>query len=229
MAFDATAQQLTHGEAMKVIGGLSGASKMPWFGWSISAEICKVGAKLRKIKGSTCSTCYALKGNYVFKNVKDAHARRLAASQDPRFEDCFVQVLTRLHKNGRKERSPGVKENRFRWFDAGDIQGLAMLESICRIAERTPQIDHWLPTREYRTVALYLKKHGKFPDNLCVRLSAHMMGERPKKQPHGLAFSTVDVVDQPDIQQCVAPTQGNQCLSCDMCWQSDLNVNYMSH
>ena len=61
------------------VGGLSKPSKMPGYGYSISAKKCHVGSRLRKIENSVCSTCYALKGRYVFDNVKKAHANRFRA------------------------------------------------------------------------------------------------------------------------------------------------------
>ena len=62
-------------EAWALVGGLSKPSKMP--GWSIGipAKECKTGSKLRKVKGSTCYDCYALKGCYVFKVYK-THSTR---------------------------------------------------------------------------------------------------------------------------------------------------------
>ena len=38
-----------------------GNTKMPSTTFAISAKHCKVGSKLAKIEGSTCSKCYALK------------------------------------------------------------------------------------------------------------------------------------------------------------------------
>ena len=55
-----------------ITGGLSAPSKMPCHSFSISAKRCKVGSKLRKVVGSTCNKCYALKGRYVFPNVERA-------------------------------------------------------------------------------------------------------------------------------------------------------------
>ena len=51
---------------------LSNTSKMPCKSWGIPASSCKTGAKLRKVKGSVCSGCYAHKGAYSWKAVKNA-------------------------------------------------------------------------------------------------------------------------------------------------------------
>jgi len=52
-------------KSLEIIGGLTQTEKMPGFSYSLPAQECKTGSKLRKIKNSVCSTCYALKGNYV--------------------------------------------------------------------------------------------------------------------------------------------------------------------
>ena len=65
---------MTKNEAIEITGGLSKPSKMPSFGYSISARACNVGAKLRKVAGSVCSKCYALKGFYVFSAPRKALA-----------------------------------------------------------------------------------------------------------------------------------------------------------
>ena len=52
-------------EAKKITGSLTRTSKMPGLSYSLPAWECKTGSKLRKIKGSVCASCYALKGNYT--------------------------------------------------------------------------------------------------------------------------------------------------------------------
>ena len=44
-------------EAKAIVGGLSNPSKMPGYGYGLSAFDCSVGSKLRLIKNSTCSMC----------------------------------------------------------------------------------------------------------------------------------------------------------------------------
>ena len=70
-------------EALEIVGGLSKPSKMPGWSYGLPAKECKTGSKLRKVPGSTCFDCYALKGCYVFKVVQDAQYRRLDPSRIP--------------------------------------------------------------------------------------------------------------------------------------------------
>ena len=52
-------------EAVAIHGGeLGNPSKMPERSTGLDPRGCNVGAKLRKIKGSTCHGCYAFKRNY---------------------------------------------------------------------------------------------------------------------------------------------------------------------
>ena len=222
---------LSYNEAYTIIGGLSGPSKMPWYGWSTSAFDCQTGTKLREVEGSTCSSCYACKGNYRFKNVKIAHERRLKALDEPRFVEAFIVVLEKLYRTGLKTYTLNgvkVKENRFRWHDSGDIQSVAHLKMIVDIAVATPYIDHWLPTREYGYVKDYIKQFGDFPPNLTVRMSAVMVGEGFKSRPMGLPFSTVGLENK-TVEQCKAYDQGGKCLDCRACWDQTADINYPKH
>ncbi len=216
---------------LEIIGGLSAPSKMPGTSWSISAFECKTGSKLREVKGSTCSDCYACKGNYRFKNVKDAHERRLKALQNPGFVDAFVSVLTNIYNKTKlvyMYQGQLVKENRHRWHDSGDLQDLEHLIKINEIALRTPFISHWLPTREFGIVNEFLKKGYSIAPNLTIRMSAVMQGQGFKTRPMGLPFSTVGVEDS-TVEQCRAPSQGGKCLDCRACWDQDKDINYKKH
>lgn len=217
-------------DAMDIIGSLSKPSKMPWYSYSTSAFDCQTGSKLREIKGSVCASCYACKGQYRFSNVRKAQDKRMAGTKHQDFVPAFVLVLTTLYNRSKKtykRKGKEVKENRFRWHDAGDIQSLEHLEKINDIALQTPFLDHWLPTKEPGYVSQFIKKHGSFAPNLVVRVSATMVGQTYKTAPMGLPFSTVDV--KQDMSQCPAYTQGGECKDCHQCWDADKNVNYPLH
>lgn len=220
--------------AWEIVGGLSKPSKMPGMAYGLPAKECKTGAKLVKIEGSTCSGCYALKGHYAYSTVQNAQYRRLDSLEDPRWIDAFV---TLLHgKYGR--------EGYFRWHDSGDLQSVGHLRRIVRIAELVPTVKFWLPTREYDIVAEYQQRYEPFPDNLCVRLSAHYV-ERPvelRAYPSlaVLPTSTVHsgwgqpVVAPSGVQresiECKAYTRGNECGPCRACWSNEVkSVSYPKH
>lgn len=209
-------------EAWELIGGLSKPSKMPWWSYSIPATACKTGSVLAQTPGTVCHNCYALKGFYNMPNVRAALDRRLKAMDDPRFEEAFIIVLTDLWSRNRDN------ENRFRWFDSGDIQSEEHLTKINNIAKGTTFIRHWLPTKEPMIVKSWLAKHKEFSFNLVVRQSNPVVGKSFKKE-HSLLFSTVDASPR-WLRQCPAPKQNNKCLGCDNCWNDKVKgVNYHEH
>lgn len=209
---------------------MSRPSKLPWWSWSIPASACHTGGKLAQQENTVCSSCYALKGFYMFPAAQNAMQRRLEALDNPRFVEAFVIVLNHLLAKTRKKRSDGSPENRFRWLDSGDLQGVDMLDKINQIALATPAVQHWLPTREAGYVSEFLKTRGGFAPNLCVRLSVPMVGQAPPRRPQGLPFATVGVDNHPGLHQCPALSkQGNKCLDCDSCWRRAVDVNYPLH
>ncbi len=198
-------------KARQAVGGLSKPSKMPGMAYSIPAQACKVGSKLRNVPGSVCSGCYALKGRHMFPNVQTALERRMATINHPAWAANMATAI-----NGQPW---------FRWHDSGDIQSLEHLHKIVEVCKATPNTRHWLPTREKSIVSQFLKTDS-FPPNLVVRLSAAMIDGKPPSAPN---TSTVHT-DTPVGYQCPAPTQGNNCGDCRACWDSTIpNVSYGKH
>mgnify|MGYP003135071716 FL=1 len=208
-------------DARKRLGGLSKTSKMPCLSFGLSALLCTVGALLRKakvtIKGkiSPCRMCYAQKGAYVWRSVREAHARRLEAwKNNPNWISDFVVAIH--------------KQEYFRWFDSGDLQSLSMLEAIVEVAKRTPNTKHWLPTHEYGLVKEYRKKHGaSLPSNLTLRVSAAFADDVP---PNFANTSTTHSREVLHDVECLAYLNDNQCGECRNCWDSNiLNISYKLH
>lgn len=200
-----------------IVGGLSKPSKMPGWAYGIPAQACKVGSLLRKVKGSTCEKCYALKGMYVFRNVRVAQARRMESLSKPVWILAMTELISRRTK----------KVPFFRWHDSGDLQSLEHLSKIVQIAKNLPGVAFWLPTREIATVKEWLSENPSgFPLNLVVRISAPMIGRSPARVPGTVGSS----VDNPTAFQCPAPKQGNACLDCRACWNPKVEeVSYSQH
>ena len=72
-------------EAKEITGGLSSPSKMPGYAYNLPAWRCITGVKLQAVPGSVCAGCYAMKGRYRFRNVKEALERRQQSLKDPRW------------------------------------------------------------------------------------------------------------------------------------------------
>mgnify|MGYP001201155174 CR=1 FL=1 len=206
----------TTAELLAIVGGLSKPSKMPGYAYGIPAQACKVGSLLRTVKGSTCSKCYALKGMYVFPVVRAAQSRRMESLSDP------VWILAMTELISRRTKSVPF----FRWHDSGDLQSLEHLSKIVEIAKNLPEVSFWLPTRETATVKEFLANIGIFPTNLCVRISAPMIGRTPEK----IAGTVGSSVEDTSGFSCPAPKQGNACGDCRACWNPKVeNVSYHAH
>lgn len=204
------------------VGSLSNPSKMPGYGYSTPAKDCQTGSKLAKIVNSICSICYAKKGRYVFPNVQNAMQYRLDSISKIDWIDCMVELISK-----KQSKLPEGQREFFRWHDSGDIQGVWHLEKIAEIARRLPEINFWLPTREYRFVREWLATATK-PNNLQIRLSAYMIdGKPPTELANRLGLTTSGVSE--NGFNCPAPKQNNACGDCRACWTSDENINYKSH
>ena len=204
--------------AQEVVGGLSSPDKMPGKAYSISARRCITGTKLRKVKNSVCSFCYALKGRYNFSNVQNAMEKRFNSLFRPDWVESMAFLINAQEKSGF-----------FRWHDSGDLQSVEHLENIVKVCNLTPLVKHWLPTREYSIVANFLEKHGSFPDNLNVRLSSLLLdGPAPVAMAKRFGVTTSGVCKAGF--SCPAPFQNNKCGDCRACWNKSVeNVNYKKH
>jgi len=200
--------------AVEITGGLSNPSKMPGYAYGIPATACKVGSKLHEIPGSVCSSCYALKGMYVMPNVKRAQATRIASLDHPLWVEAMVFLILTV---------PESKRSHFRWHDSGDFQDMDHLMNICEVCELTPEVSHYIPTKEKALVLQYLRQFEKFPANMVVRWSEPMVdGPRVPGSEH-LLTSMVYRRGEPDGFPCPAKKKfEGKCGPCRACW--DPNV-----
>ncbi len=101
--------------AREIAGTIGYPSKMPGTSYGIPAQACITGSKLATVAGSTCSKCYALRGNYIFRDVKKAQATRLAGIENLLWVEAMVRLLNAAHAKG--DLPPF-----HRWHDSGDLQ-----------------------------------------------------------------------------------------------------------
>lgn len=202
------------------VGGLSQTGKMPWLSSSFPAQRCKVGAKLRAIPGSVCSTCYALKGNYaLYPAIFAAQEKRhqMMISDLASWADNMATLIS-----SKASRQPEQKRF-FRFHDAGDLQSLDHLRAIVAIALAVPSVRFWLPTKEKSLLKAFHRAHGDFPQNLVVRLSGAMIGDGAPNYGH-----TSTVSADPTAVTCKAVA--GVCGDCRTCWDGKVaNVTYKKH
>ena len=263
--------------SLEVIGGLSAPSKMPCHSWSIPAEYCKLGSHLAKNPKSICSKCYALKGAYKWSPAQRAMENRYAILNDaledyiqvgergffPRtkawsFINHFASVLNQKAYRTRTRLANGTKvklDGRyFRWVDSGELQSEQHLDIIVRIAQLTPTVKHWLPTKEVGMVQRWLEMHKEsydarikseyvrdYPENLTIRISHPMVDDweystevvdrlKGYTENIGLAFAhSPGRTPGSGIEACAAPSQKGECLSCRQCWDPKDQISYEVH
>jgi hypothetical protein len=196
-------------EAKKITQSLTRTSKMPGLSYSLPAWACQTGSKLRKIKGTPCFNCYALKGNYIrYPKIKEVQYKRLDSITNP----LWVEAMAVQIKN----------QKYFRWHDAGDIQSVEHLRKIFAVAILTPNTKHWLPTQERK----YLLEvdQSEVPDNLIIRLSGSKInGSIPNAWEHTSSVVTENA-------KCPSANQDGKCMDCRMCWSKDIkNISYGKH
>lgn len=201
-----------------------GNTKMPGSTFAISAKHCNIGSKLVDVEGSVCHRCYALKLQKLRPTVDKGWINNylkatnmIATSPDKWVDACVFQINRIALKTG---------ENYHRWFDSGDLQSVDMLSAICKVASKTPHINHWLPTREAKIVKDY---GGQVPDNLVIRVSSTMIDDAPIS-----GYANTSTVHRKGSQvfghACPARNQGNQCGDCRACWDKSVaNVSYPLH
>ena len=194
---------------------LSNTSKLGVKSISLDAKKCKTGSKLAKKSGTVCNGCYALKGCYVFPVVKDAMARRLEFFNSKDFIPIMVWLLQSQTKKF------------FRWFDSGDIQTVFMGLNILEICKQTPDIKHWIPSKEYKMWRQVLKIES-LPKNVCLRISSPNIDQKPLDGFNNT--STVHENKKAFGLECIAYKQEGKCLECKACYNPKVkNVSYPLH
>lgn len=204
----------------------NGNSKMPGSTFAQDSFACNVGSKLANVAGSVCEKCYARRIQKIRPSVDKGWKANLEQARhwitvnpEQWSQACAIQILRMAKNSG---------ENYHRWFDSGDLDSVDQLAAICRVAEITSTISHWLPTREIGIVARYKNAGGFIPNNLVIRISSPMVGDKPLSWPN---TSTVhNKGAQVYGHECPAYKQGNNCQSCRACWDKTVsNVSYKKH
>jgi hypothetical protein len=222
--------------AKREAGGVSSRnSKMPGSSFALPPSKCGTGGKLMSVPGSTCEKCYAVKSERMYPSVRQGWGENylkattmIAAHPEHWARAMAFQVAHHAKKNN---------EDYHRWFDAGDLQSVDRLAAIVLVCLLTPHIKHWLPTREAKIVADWRKAGGVEPDNLVIRISSTMIGDKPRNAPN---TSTVHDEGQAYVgHECPSDTPAHRalhkegkanCGPCRACWTKEVpNVSYPLH
>ena len=206
----------------KEYGSISkGNTKMPGTTYAVDSFACHVGEMLSKKAGSICEQCNMRRLQKIRPLVDKGYKINLEKWQRSigsiiKWVDAMVFQIKRYCSDGHH-----------RWFDGGDLQSYEMLMAIDSVARQTPQIKHWLPTKEYGIVSKYFKYNTE-PENLTIRVSAPMIDGKPSKRFK--YTSTVHKINPPQGVECEARKRNNNCGPCRACWDKRIrNISYPKH
>ena len=198
----------------------TGNSKMPGTTFAMDSFACITGSKLRKIEGTPCYSCYAIKIQKLRPSVDQgwkANSAKWAKAEPDEWTQAIAFQIKRYNT-----------DDHHRWFDGGDLASVEQLVAIVNVAHMTPTIKHWLPTQERGMVKQYLANGGTFPSNLVVRISAAKVDTALKG--HTNTSNVITKHAEPTGQECMAYTRGNNCGDCRACWSPEVsNVSYRKH
>jgi hypothetical protein len=212
-------------EAEDIAGRLGKPSKLPGYSYGLDARRCRRGGQMRGVPGSVCSTCYALNDFYAtWTPVAKGHSKRHDGLEHPLWVDAMVTLIAHHCR---------PPNHYFRWHDSGDLQSPEHLERIIDVCRRTPDVRHWLPTREYADVAEVARRRmlpasmlgtivdlipalaaAAFPPNLVIRLSAEMVDSEPvvPMELSALPTSTVQTAAGLPSDRMPSGRSARQCL-----------------
>jgi hypothetical protein len=191
---------------------ISKVGKLNSRSWSLEAlETCPASKGSDGELVPACKGCYAVGGNYRFKNVKEARSHN---KKDWKRSEWVADMVEELDS-----------DRYFRWFDSGDMYSLALAEKMYEICKATPWTKHWIPTR--------MHKFKKFRDvidrlnaldNVVVRLSSDgINGEIIEEAEY--SSTIIPFIDSVTIATvCNAPLQDGKCKKCRLCWDKSTKV-----
>ena len=199
--------------------------KMPGSAFPTSTEKCGVGSALKLVPGSVCAECYAARAENFRPNVAQGYMKNWVKTETMVNEnmDLWCEgIVYQIYHFFKKTNVPF-----HRWFDSGDLYSVEWLIAIARVARLTPDVMHWLPTKE-KAIVLEFKKNHRVPKNLIIRVSSAMIDSEPLK-----GFKTTSTVHKnkdPHGQQCIAEFQDGHCGDCRACWNPKIkNISYHKH
>ena len=191
---------------------ISKVGKLNSRSWSLEAlETCPASKGSDGELVPACKGCYAVGGNYRFKNVKQARSHN---KKDWKRSEWVADMIEELDA-----------DRYFRWFDSGDMYSLALAEKMYEICKATPWTRHWIPTR--------MHKFKKFRDvidrlnaldNVVVRLSSDgINGEIIEEAEY--SSTIIPFIDSVTVATvCNAPLQDGKCKKCRLCWDKSTKV-----
>lgn len=190
---------------------LSKASKMPAKSWSLQAGSTCPGSidPITKQPLPVCAGCYAKDGMYNMPNVKSVRESNREDWKRAEWVDEMVALLK--------------KQKFFRWFDSGDVYHPALAFKIYLVMQKTPQVQHWLPTKSYNIpkIRAVLERMKMLP-NAAVRYSSPSITGEFNVEHGSTVIAYAD--DETTATVCGAYSRNGKCGDCRACWDKEVKV-----
>ena len=196
---------------------LSRTSKLGCWSWSLAAfETCPGAIGVDGNAVDACAGCYARGGFYVMPDAKALRAFNREDWQREDFADDMVNAL--------------LGEEKFRWFDSGDMYSLALAMKMLDVMKRTPWVKHWLPTRmqKFAKFSAVIAAMQALP-NVMVRWSADSV-DGSHSVEHGSVIVPTAADAPVNATVCEAYLRGGKCGPCDACYDKTVKlIAYPAH
>ena len=196
---------------------------------NVSNTNTKLGASILSINlpaGITCradapcrkSGCYAMKGHWLYQNVKNSLQENLDAYiNNPSLYFDSIASQTALARF-------------VRWHSSGDIVDAKYFEGMCKVARKNKATHYLCFTKKFEIINDFLASGKKIPKNLSVVFSAwsDWIPDNPYNLPtayvYGKNFNN-DMIPKDSIP-CVG-----RCESCQACWtlKKMMSVYFCKH
>lgn len=165
---------------------------------------CRANAPCQK-------NCYACKGNFCYKNVKQSLMDNLTAYQKD--SNAFFDSVIDFLQNGL------IVYKFFRWHSSGDIIDRQYFDGVIKVANACQNTRFLIFTKKFEIVNDFLQDGGEIPQNLNIVFSAWDKGFSVPN-PYNLPVAYVNFKDStknPEIPVTAFKCGGN-CQSCLACW-----------
>lgn len=187
--------------------------------WSLQAGTTCPGSIDPKTKEvvKACKGCYAKINNYLRPNVIEARE----FNQEDWKRETWVEEMVQALDNSRY----------FRWFDSGDVYHPELAAKILEVMQKTPWVQHWLPTRSYKIPKLrkFLEQMQELP-NVMVRYSSDEVDGTFEKGLHGSCIIAEGQEVPAGTHACLAYQHEGKCSGCRACYSKEIPVvAYQAH
>ena len=180
--------------------------------WSLQArETCPASIDAAGELVDACKGCYAVNGNYRYPNVKAPREFNRTDWQRLDWTDDMVNALQ--------------NDRFFRWFDSGDMYALPLAEKILEVMQRTPWVQHWLPTRMHKFPKFrQVFEQMKALKNVSVRFSSDSVTGEYTKGLHGSVIIPTAADAKKGMTLCRAYENEGKCSGCRACYDKKVGV-----